>query len=108
MRKILIIALISLIGALPMTAFAQGQRAQENAAKVDYYPFVLGVGALGGVTLFNLLTGGWSALPFATSSIELATLWEGSLAINRFVTVGSAVAGLWAANWAYYNVSLGK
>jgi len=108
MRKILVVALISLIGILPMTAYAQSGKAQESASKVDYYPFVLGVGALGGVTVFNLLTGGWAAIPFATSSIELSSLWEGSLAINRFVTVGSAVAGLWAANWAYYNVNFGK
>jgi len=105
MRKLLAIALISLIGVLPVAAHAESQRAQETT-KVDYYPFVLGVGALGGVLAFNLITGGWAAVPFATSSIEQAGLWEGSQAINRFIAVASAVGGLWAANWAWYNVSL--
>ncbi|MEI6559877.1 MAG: hypothetical protein WCO00_15845 [Rhodospirillaceae bacterium] len=96
----------SLIGVLPVTVHAEAPKAQESAAKVDYYPFVLGVGALGGVLTFNLITGGWAAIPFATSSIEQAGMWEGAQAINRFIAVASAVGGLWAANWAWHNVSL--
>jgi hypothetical protein len=86
-----------------MTAGAVESKAQETPSKVDYYPFVLGVGAVGGVLLFNLITGGWSAIPLATSSLEAGSLWEGTLAVNRVIAVSSAVAGLWAANWAYFN-----
>ncbi len=107
MRKFLFVALIAIIGFMPLTASAEAQRAQESN-KGDYYPFILGVGAIGGVALFNLITGGWAAIPFATSSIEVAGLWEGQQAINRVIAVSSAVAGLWAANWAYYNYSPGR
>jgi len=102
MKKILAVLLVSLVGLLPLSA------PQAAEGPVDYYPYYLGAGAIGGVLVFNFLTGGLEALPFATSAVAGGTLWEGPLAANRVFAVASAVLGAWLVDWSYKNVDVKK
>jgi hypothetical protein len=78
-----------MVAVLPMS---------NRAAESDNYLLYIGAGAIGGALVFNFLTGGVEALPFATSEVAGGTLWEGALAMNRVLTVGSAVVGIWLAD----------
>jgi len=89
MKKGLAVLLVSLACLLPLST---------RAAESDNHLLYMGLGAVGGVLVFNFLTGGVEALPFATSSVSGGTLWEGALAVNRVLTIGSAVVGVWLAD----------
>lgn len=67
-------------------------------------PIALGLGAIGGVVAFNVLTGGIGALPFigaeaTAAATGAATTIEGAVAISRVYAVTSAVVGALAADW---------
>jgi uncharacterized membrane protein len=97
MRKTLAALLLSLMTMLPLsTQAAEGQ--------TDYYPYYLGAGAIGGALLFNFLTGGVDALPFAAGAAG-GNFWEGALAANRVWTVASAVAGALIVDWSWKNLN---
>jgi hypothetical protein len=105
MRKIFAVLLVSLVSLLPLTA--QAAAGPPGGAKEDSYPYILGVGAIGGALLFNFLTGGVTAMPLATS-VEGGSLWEGAMAVNRVLAVASAVVGIWLVDWAYKNLIVKK
>jgi len=101
MRKILAVLLVSLVAVLPLST------TQAAEGSVDYYPYYLGAGAIGGALVFNFLTGGVDALPFA-ASVAGGNLWEGALAANRVWAIASAVAGALLVDWGYKNVDVKK
>lgn len=68
---------------------------------------VAGLGAIAGVVVFNMATGGTAALPFfagagagAGAAAPLSAS-EGAVAVSRVYAVTSAVAGALAANWLF-------
>jgi len=67
--------------------------------------FAIGLGAIGGVVAFNVLTGGLGALPFvgaeaaATAAAGTVSATEGAVAVSRVYAVGSAVVGALAMDW---------
>jgi hypothetical protein len=101
MKQLLAVLLVSLMSVLPLSTHAS----EAGQTPVDYYPYYLGAGAIGGALVFNFLTGGLDALPFVGSS---AAYWEGPLAVNRVFAVTSAVLGMWLVDWSYKNVDLKK
>lgn len=95
MKKILAVLLISLVGLLPLSTQA------TDVGSDPYYPYYLGAGAIGGVLLFSFLTGGLDALPtlpLSETPIAGGDLLGGAMAINRVLTVATAVAGVWVAD----------
>lgn len=95
MKKILAVLLVSLVGILPLSTQA------AEVGSDPYYPYYLGAGAIGGVLLFNFLTGGVEALPtvpLMEGSISGGDLLGGAMAVNRVLTVASAVVGIWLAD----------
>ncbi|HYH20147.1 MAG TPA: hypothetical protein VD995_16165 [Azospirillum sp.] len=66
--------------------------------------FALGLGAIGGVVAFNVLTGGLGALPLvgaeaAATATGAVSATEGAVAVSRVYAVTSAVAGALAMDW---------
>lgn len=66
----------------------------------------IGLGAIGGVVAFNLVTGGLAALPFmgtatttAATAAETVAATEGAVAVSRVYAVSSAVVGALAMDW---------
>ncbi|CAK0767687.1 membrane hypothetical protein [Azospirillaceae bacterium] len=104
MRKLLIVALVALIGLLPVTSFAQTQSQAPVAAKSSdgMYPLVVGLGAIAGVVGFNLAALGWGAIPmvgaYARGAVVPATA---SVAMSRVYATISAVTGALIANSLY-------
>jgi hypothetical protein len=101
MKKLFAVLLITLMGVLPMSI----QAAEPAQEQTNYTPYYLGAGAIGGVLVFNFLTGGVEALPFVASS---SMLWEGPMAVNRVLTVASAVAGMLLVDWSQNNLAVKK
>jgi hypothetical protein len=83
MRRLLFVALIALIGilpvALPVNAYAQAQTQQPTASTdtPDHRLLAVGAGAIIGIVLFNTLTyplGSvpWVAAPLAATPVDIA------------------------------------
>jgi hypothetical protein len=112
MRKLVIAALVALIGVLPMvlsaTSPAQAQPqsavASESKAVGPLYPILIGLGAIGGVAVYNMASYGVSGVPFlAPVATTGAMVTAAAIARNRLYTVMSAVTGVWVVNWLYGN-----
>jgi len=107
MRKLLIAAVIALVGIMPMSAMAQtqGQAQTETYSYADdwFYPLFLGAGAVAGVVVINLLTSGYVGnIPYYTgmsSAVETADMT--ATALSRVWAVTGVVIGGWVANWLY-------
>lgn len=77
-------------------------RAQEQIETVDPHALAIGLGAIGGVVAFNVLTGGMASLPMmATSAAGGAAAVEGTVAVSRVYAVTSAVVGGLAGDYVY-------
>ncbi len=103
MRRLVMIALIALIGLVPFTASAQTQTAAHTAAKTDYvYPLVLATGALAGVVAINLYSFPYFTLPMALDSAAGPAISSpAAAAASRIFVITSGVSGALIANWLY-------
>ncbi len=103
MRRLVIVALIALIGLLPFTASAQTNTTPQTPAKTDYvYPLVLATGALAGVVAVNLYSFPYFTLPLALDSVAgPAVSSPAAAAASRIFVITSGVTGALIANWLY-------
>ena len=103
MRRLVIVALIALIGLVPFTASAQAPAAAPTTAKTDYvYPLVLATGALAGVIAQNLITFPYFTLPLSLATPAATAISSpAAAAASRIFVITSGVAGAWIASWLY-------
>ncbi|MGQ9366879.1 hypothetical protein [Azospirillum sp. ST 5-10] len=81
---------------------AAGPEAPAPVAAGDYYPVVIGLGAIAGVVGFNLVALGVGAVPGgAAYAAGMMVPAEMSVAMSRVYAITSAVAGAWVANYLY-------
>ncbi|CAK0766922.1 membrane hypothetical protein [Azospirillaceae bacterium] len=110
MYRVFVAVLVGLILLAPLDAGAQQRpdrlRVEQNSSQsptpsptpeTERLMTTLILGAVGGVLLFNGITGGVEALPFVAEAMDVSSLWVGAMAINRVLTVATAGAGAWAA-----------
>lgn len=103
MRKLVIVALIAMIGLLPFTASAQAPGAAPSVAKTDYvYPLVLATGALAGVVAVNLMAFPYFTLPLSVATPAATAISSpAAAAASRIFVITSGVTGAWIASWLY-------
>jgi len=106
MRKLLIVALVALIGALPLTANAQTEARPATSAKPlseTAYPYVVGLGAIAGIVGAQYVLFGPAGFPFWASTVTPGTPIPAviSVGVSRMFAITSAVTGAWIANWIY-------
>lgn len=104
MRRLLLVALVALIGVLPVMAQAQTQPQASAAVKVSetWYPYVVGLGAFAGVVGFNLVALGTGSVPIIARYPAGAMVPAvASVAMSRVYATASAVTGALVANWLY-------
>jgi len=102
MRRRLLIALIVLVGILPITGYSQAQE-QPPPPSDTFYPYAVGLGAIIGVVGTQVILFGSAGFPFLESTVgPTATIApEISVGVSRMFAVTSAVVGAWIANWLY-------
>ncbi|CAK0767707.1 membrane hypothetical protein [Azospirillaceae bacterium] len=104
MRRLVLVALLALIGFMPLTASAQQPTAVKAAAPAsdNVYPLVLALGATAGIATVNWMTYGFGTLPLSlgTSGVG-ATIAPAAAAASRIYVITSGVAGAWIASWLY-------
>ena len=107
MRKLVIAALVALIGVMPLAAApAQPLAAAPSETRTSgpLYPILVGLGAIAGVAVYNMATYGLAGVPFlAPATTTGAMITARATAENRLYTVISAVTGTWVVNWLYGN-----
>ncbi|MEI7608435.1 MAG: hypothetical protein WCJ64_13750 [Rhodospirillaceae bacterium] len=112
MRKLVMAALVALIGAMPLLAapaLAQTEGASPTtAAHVrttgPLYPVLVGLGAITGVAVYNMASFGAAGVPFVAPAATTGLMvTNAAISRNRLYTVISAVAGAWVVNWLYGN-----
>lgn len=104
MRRLLLVALVALIGVLPVAVQAQTQPQAPAATKLSetWYPYVVGLGAFAGVVGFNLIALGSGAIPiFARYPAGALVPAQASVAMSRVYATASAVTGALASLWMY-------
>ena len=106
MRRLLIIAIVALIGALPMTGHAQTQSQAPTAAKPPsetLYPYVVGLGAIAGIVGSQYFLFGPAGFPFWASTVTPGQPIPAviSVGVSRMFAITSSVTGAWIANWMY-------
>lgn len=120
MRRLIPSMLVALIGVLPVAAHAQTMPApaplppviQIEKTSGTYRTMAIGVGAIAGVVVFNVATGGLGTVPLlaalgesgaaagATAAVaEAGALTANTVAQSRVYAVTSAVVGGWIGNW---------
>lgn len=107
MRKLVLAALIALIGVAPLTSALAQPTAAAPTQSTTYgplYPVLVGLGAIGGVAVYNMAAYGTAGLPFVAAPVTTgAMITARAVAQNRLYTVLSAVTGAWVVNWLYGN-----
>ncbi len=111
MRKLVMAALVALIGVMPLAAapaLAQTETATQTAPQVrttgPLYPIFLGLGAISGVAVYNMASFGVAGVPFlAPAATTGLMVTNAAISRNRLYTVVSAVVGAWVLNWLYGN-----
>jgi hypothetical protein len=103
MRRWLPIALIVLIGFLPVAGYSQTQEQSPLPPSETFYPYAVGLGAVIGVVGTQFILFGSAGFPFMESTVAPATTIapEISVGVSRMFAVTSAVVGAWIANWLY-------
>ncbi len=103
MRRLIIVALIAMIGVMPFTlstnAYAQAQPQGQTAAKSDYRLMAVGAGAVVGIVLFNMLTYPYGSVPFVAAPLA-PTPTNIALGSRVFATLTGGAGGL-AAHYLY-------
>ena len=86
-----------------LTALSEAQPA--SVPLVEGRPMAVALGAIGGVVVFNLVTGGTGGLPFLASAAAAEfgplTATGGAVAVSRVYAVTSAAVGGLLADWLY-------
>ena len=111
MRKLVLAALVALIGMMPLAtapALAQTEGATPTAVQAPttgpLYPILVGLGAISGVAVYNMASFGAAGVPFVAPAVSTGLMvTNAAIARNRLYTVISAVAGAWVVNWLYGN-----
>lgn len=101
MKKTISALFLSLMFVMPVVTQATTPADLPNAN--ENYPYYLAAGAVAGVVLFNLITGGVEAIPFVSSS---SALFEGPVAANRVLTGVSMALGALAVDWGFKNLEV--
>ncbi len=106
MRKLLITAIVALIGVMPMTGYAQTQAQLPTPAKPvseTPYPYVVGLGAIAGIVGAQYILFGAAGFPFFASTVTpgVAIAPEISVGVSRMFAITSSVTGALVANWLY-------
>jgi len=103
MRRLLIVALIALIGALPVTlpvnAFAQTPSQAETEKQSDHRLLAVGAGAIVGIVVFNMLTYPLGSVPFVAAPLA-PTPTNIALGSRVLATLTGGAGGL-AAHYLY-------
>lgn len=73
---------------------------------VDNHALAIGLGAIGGVVVFNLATGGMASIPMLASATGGAAV-ESTVAISRVYAVSSAVVGGLTGDYLYRRAHTG-
>ncbi|CAK0767697.1 membrane hypothetical protein [Azospirillaceae bacterium] len=104
MRKLIIVALVALIGLLPVMvptgAQAQAQSQQQAVAKTsDHRLLAVGAGAILGIVFFNMLTYPLGSVPFAGAPLSPTPV---DIALgSRLVAAATAGGGALIAHYLY-------
>ena len=102
MRRLIIVALIALIGVMPFTlstnAYAQTP-AQSQTTKSDYRLVAVGAGAVIGIVLFNMVTYPYGSVPFVAAQLA-PTPTNIALGSRVLATLTGGAGGL-AAHYLY-------
>ena len=73
MRRFMLVALIALVGLLPVTlpvnAYAQTQTAAQTEKQSDHRLLAVGAGAILGIVTFNMLTYPLGSVPFVVAPL---------------------------------------
>ena len=106
MRSFLFIALVALIGTLPMTGYAQSPAQAQTAAKPPsetMYPYVVGLGAIAGIVGAQYVLFGPAGFPFWASTVTPGQPIPAviSVGVSRMFAITSSVTGALVANWLY-------
>ncbi len=103
MRRRLLIALVVLIGILPVAGYSKGQEQPAPPLSETFYPYALGLGAIAGVVGAQFILFRSAGFPFLESAVAPASTIapEVSVGVSRMFAVTSAVLGAWIANWMY-------
>ena len=103
MRRLVIVALIALIGLVPFTATAPTHTAAQTQPQTDYvYPLVLATGALAGVVAVNLWSFPYFTLPLSVQSVAGPAISSpAAAAASRVFVITSGIVGAWIASWLY-------
>ncbi len=105
MRRYLLVALIALIGILPLTlpvnAFAQAPAQQPTAAtdSSDHRLLAVGAGAIIGIVVFNMLTYPLGSVPFVAAPLAPTPI-DIALGSRLFAALTGGAGGL-AAHYLY-------
>lgn len=112
MRKLVMAALVVLIGVMPLVArpaLAQTEGAAPTASQQvrttgPLYPILVGLGAVSGVAIYNMASFGAAGVPFVAPAASTGLMvTNAAISRNRLYTVISAVVGAWVVNWLYGN-----
>jgi len=103
MRRLIIVALIALIGVLPFTvpvnAYAQAQAQAESSKQSDHRLLAIGAGAIIGIVVFNMLTYPLGSVPFVAAPLA-PTPTNIALGSRVLATLTGGAGGL-AAHYLY-------
>ena len=103
MRRLIIVALIALIGVMPFTlstnAYAQTPAQSQTTAKSDYRLVAVGAGAILGIVLFNMVTYPYGSVPFVAAPLA-PTPTNIALGSRVLATLTGGAGGL-AAHYLY-------
>ncbi|CAK0748462.1 membrane hypothetical protein [uncultured Gammaproteobacteria bacterium] len=69
MRRLMLVALIALVGLLPVNAYAQTQPQAQTEKQSDHRLLAVGSGAILGIVVFNMLTYPMGSVPFVVAPL---------------------------------------
>ncbi len=106
MRKLLIIAIVAIVGAMPMTGYAQTKAQSPTLAKPPSetpYPYVVGLGAIAGIVGAQYILFGPAGFPFWAGTVTPGAPIPAviSVGVSRMFAITSAVTGALIGNWIY-------
>ncbi len=103
MRKLMIVAVIALIGLLPVllpvNAYAQAPAQVPTTSQPDHRLLAVGAGAIIGIVVFNMLTYPLGSVPFVATAVG-PTPTNIALGSRVFATLTGGAGGL-AAHYLY-------
>lgn len=106
MRKFLLVAVVALVGALPVSSYAQTEPRAATVTKPlseTAYPYVVGLGAIAGIVGAQYVLFGPAGFPFWSATVTPGTPIPAaiSVGVSRMFAITSSVTGALIANWIY-------